>query len=106
SCNSQAFDTRTSNSAVLAVTGSCTLPGITQQPQSQSVRRGQQASFTVAASGSGLTHQWRKNGVNLVNGGNIAGATSPTLVLSNLAASDNLGIIDSLVTNSCGTARS
>ena len=47
-------------------------------PQSQSVSVGSSASFSVAATGSGLSYQWQLNGTAL------AGATSPTLPLTNL----------------------
>ena len=44
-------------------------------PQSQSVPEGSDASFTVLASGSGLSYQWQHNGSNLR-------ATSSTLSLA------------------------
>ena len=53
------------------------------------------ASFTVAAAGTGLTYQWRLNGVNLVNGvqGNgstVSGATTNTLSLSTLTTANTV----------------
>lgn len=58
-------------------------PRITVQPQSQSVALRGSVSFIVAATGAGtLTYQWAKNGVS------IPGATSETLVLTNLQNSD------------------
>jgi len=59
-------------------------PVIIQQPLSQIVPTGQNAALTVAANGfsNTLTYQWRKNGVPVVNGGTIAGATSPTLTFT------------------------
>ena len=61
-----------------------TVPSIGTQPTDQTAcSTPGTASFTVAASGTGLTYQWRLNGVNLVNGTNIAGATTATLSLSN-----------------------
>src|SRR5467141_2725551 len=48
-------------------------PTITTQPASQTVTAGQNASFSVTATGTApLTFQWQKNGVA------IGGATSPT----------------------------
>ncbi|WP_342114129.1 NHL domain-containing protein [Pseudoduganella sp. OTU4001] len=43
---------------------------ITSQPAAQSVTAGQSVTFTVAASGSGLTYQWQRNGAD------VAGATA------------------------------
>ena len=59
-------------------------PVITNQPGTQTVNPGQTVQFSVAATaGSGLTYQWRKNGVNVSNGGGISGATSATLNVGN-----------------------
>ncbi|MCX8091420.1 MAG: PA14 domain-containing protein, partial [Verrucomicrobiae bacterium] len=64
-------------------------PTITSQPATQTKNPGETATFTVAASSSSpLTYQWRKNGVNLANGGNISGATSPTLTIANVQLAD------------------
>jgi hypothetical protein len=66
---------------ISAVVGSNGSVVITSQPASQSVAQGQPASFTVAATGSSLAYQWNFNGNTIPN------ATSPTLTLSNTAAS-------------------
>ena len=67
-------------------------PIITQQPASTNVYSGTPVGLSVVASGTSLTYQWQKgtNGVyaNLVNGGNIAGATTANLVVSPLGVSD------------------
>jgi hypothetical protein len=64
-------------------------PVITTQPQNQTIVQGNTATFTVAAIGNApLTYQWRKNAVNLSNGGNISGATSATLSVSNVQPGD------------------
>jgi hypothetical protein len=58
-------------------------PSVTRQPASRPVYLGGTARFTVEAAGTTpLSYQWRKAGVD------IAGATSNTLVLSNVAAAD------------------
>ena len=42
-------------------------------------------TFTVSASGSApLSYQWLRNGANVTNGGNVIGATSSTLTLTNV----------------------
>ncbi|MBX2903562.1 MAG: immunoglobulin domain-containing protein [Chitinophagales bacterium] len=104
---------------VCVVTGSCgsinsdtatltILPAtsITTQPAASSVCPGSTATFTVVAAGAGtLTYQWKKNGTNLSNGGNISGATTATLGISNASASDaaNYSVV---VTGTCGSATS
>lgn len=64
-------------------------PGIASHPQSRTNLAGTTATFTVLATGAGpLSYQWKKDNVNLSNGGNVSGATSATLVLSGVSASD------------------
>jgi|GEM_PF-694636 len=74
----------TSNTAVVTVNVSAT---ITQHPQSQTVCPGATVSFAVQINSDATmpTFQWQKNGVNIT--GNTT-ATSPTLVLTNVSASD------------------
>ncbi len=60
-------------------------PTITQQPASQSVEEGETVTFSVHATGtSPFSYQWRRNGVNLSNGGSVSGATTATLRLANV----------------------
>ncbi|MFV5689057.1 PKD-like domain-containing protein [Flavobacterium sp. ZT3R25] len=62
---------------------------ITSQPvATQTACSGTNVSFSITASGTGLTYQWRKGGTNLVNGGNIGGATSATLTLTGVLTAD------------------
>lgn len=74
-------------------------PVITAQPQSRSAVAGGSVTFAVAASGSGNTYQWRKDGVN------IAGATAATLTLTNLTDA-NVGSYSVVIANSDGTVTS
>jgi len=69
-------------------------PSITADPVAQSACLGGTASFGVTAAGSGLTYQWRKDGAS------IAGATSPSLTLTGLTASD-IGMYDVIVSGIC-----
>src|SRR5262249_30149016 len=72
--------TATSANGVLAVN---TPPGITGQPQNQSVIAGNSATFNVTASGTApLGYQWRFNGTDL------AGATGSSFTRSNAQLSD------------------
>jgi hypothetical protein len=68
-----------------------TPPGINAggQPQSRTNNAGTIATFTVTPSqGSGLNYQWRKDDVDLYDGGNIFHCTTDTLTVSNLLAVD------------------
>ena len=76
-----------------------TPPSITAQPQSHSIATGGSVTFSVSASGSGLTYQWKRNGVA------ISGATSATLVISNVQSS-HAGTYTVDITNSAGTTTS
>jgi gliding motility-associated-like protein/uncharacterized repeat protein (TIGR01451 family) len=69
----------TSNNIELVIN---TPPVILTQPTNQTVCEGTSVTFTTVVSGSGLTYQWKKGAVNMVNGGAIAGATSPNLTIN------------------------
>ncbi|MFN0011579.1 MAG: immunoglobulin domain-containing protein [Phycisphaerales bacterium] len=78
-------------------------PQIRTQPTAQAVFQGQNAMFTVGAAGTGtLAYQWRRNGMNLANGGAISGATGPTLTITGAQAA-NAGSYDCLVSNNITT---
>jgi hypothetical protein len=72
------------------------LPALVGQPQPFSASTGQSASFAVAATGSGLTYQWRKNGDT------IPGATDSSLVIGRVTSSD-AGSYSVLVSNPSGS---
>ena len=59
------------------------------------------ASFVVKSGESITGYQWKKNGVNLTNGGNISGATSANLQVANIVSSD-FGSYSVNVTSTCG----
>ncbi len=74
------YGTATSSNATLTVLDP---PAIIVQPTSVTALGGDTVAFTVVAIGRPtLLYQWCKNGVD------IAGATSPTLTLANVSASD------------------
>ncbi|MBK7007416.1 MAG: hypothetical protein IPH36_01585 [Saprospiraceae bacterium] len=77
-------------------------PGITTQPQAVNGCLGNNAVFNVVATGAGLTYQWKKDGNDLTNGGNIAGATTNMLTVSGLTGGD-AGTYTVVVTSTCGT---
>jgi hypothetical protein len=75
---------------------------ISAQPANATIPEYGNVNFTVTASGSTpLTYQWRHNGVNLTNGGNIYGAMSASLAIIGTQAYQ-AGYYDVLVTNTCG----
>ena len=87
----------TSNGAVLTV---ATSPVITGQPQDRDLCEGSDVTFTVTATGTGLTLQWRKDGVA------IPGETAADLNLTGISVSDAgnydvilYGMCDTLISN-------
>ena len=74
-------------------------PSITGQPVGASVSQGQSASFSVSASGTALSYQWRKDGVD------IAGATSGTYTITHVVA-DDAGQYRAVVSNAAGRVTS
>ncbi|HLX71487.1 MAG TPA: immunoglobulin domain-containing protein, partial [Verrucomicrobiae bacterium] len=98
------YGTNTSGSASLTVIDP---PVITNEPVSVTNNAGTTAVFTVGVSGTQpLSYQWYKNGTNqLADGGNVLGATSNILTLSNVFGIDR-GDYSVIVTNVAGTATS
>ena len=68
---------------------------ITTHPADQTVCQNTTANFSVVATGTGLTYQWRKNG------GNIAGETASTFSIPSTAVTD-AGNYDVVISSSCG----
>ncbi|MGA2605396.1 MAG: glycosyl hydrolase family 28 protein [Verrucomicrobiia bacterium] len=76
-------------------------PGITSNPSPQSVCAGGMASFTVSASGAGLSYQWQKNGSNIGDGGTISGSGTITLTLTGAGTVDSGASFDCVVSGTC-----
>jgi hypothetical protein len=76
-------------------------PVIITEPVNQAVCIGNPVSFSVVAMGSGLLYQWRRGITNLINGGNISGATSDTLTIDPVNFSDAAGSYNVIVTGTC-----
>jgi sugar lactone lactonase YvrE len=98
----------TSNPATVTVTGvpATTPPVIATQPIAQSVTAGANVTFTVVATGNPApTYQWQKNSSSLSNGGTVSGATTASLTLTGVAASD-AGSYSVIATNSAGAVTS
>jgi len=81
------------------VVGPAPSPTIGTQPLSRTVAIGTEATFSVVATGIGVTHHWQKNGVA------IAGATASTRTLSSAAAAD-AGSYTVVVSNTGGRVTS
>lgn len=77
-----------------------TAPSIATQPAPARVTAGQTATFSVSATGSGLSYQWR------LNGSNIPGATNASYTTDALTTAASGSSYSVVVTNSSGTATS
>ncbi len=77
----------------------CDSPMISTQPVPVMVCPGGNASLSVAATGGGLSYQWRRNSSP------VAGATLPTITFNPAHPPDN-GVYDCVVTNCCSSATS
>jgi hypothetical protein len=88
----------TSSAATLSVTAAATGPAISNQPSSATAALGGNVSFTVTAPGA-TAWQWRKNGAPIAN------ASTSTLTLANLAATDAASY-DVVVSNASGATTS
>lgn len=85
---------------VVAPSGPPVAPTITSQPQSRTVTQGQNATFSVTASGTPpLSYQWTFNGAN------ISGATASSCTVANAQSSD-VGSYAVVVSNSAGSVTS
>ncbi|WP_461052724.1 PA14 domain-containing protein [Spirosoma arcticum] len=76
------------------------VPTISAQPLNQVAPVGGTATFTVGASGTGLSYQWQRNGAN------IAGATGTSYTRSPVVQDDDGVVFRVVVTNSSGTVNS
>lgn len=75
-------------------------PVITQQPGNQSVTAGQNATFSVVASGTApLSYQWYLNSA-------VAGTNASTYVISQATSAENLASVYVVVTNPYGSVTS
>ena len=97
---SNSASSATSTAASLTVTTGVLAPSITSQPADLRVSAGQTASFSVKATGTSLTYQWKKNGTE------IPGATSRTYTTPATSNADNDALFSVVVVNSAGTVSS
>ncbi len=76
---------------------------ITTQPLSQKADVGENAVFSVVGSGNPTSYQWSKDGEELEDGGNISGAATAILQISDVTTAD-VGVYTVAVANECETA--
>jgi len=80
-----------SSAAALTVN---TAPSVTSSPNNATKCEGDSVTFSVVASGSGLTYQWRKNTAS------ISGATSSSYAIASVVSGD-AGSYDCVVSGTC-----
>jgi hypothetical protein len=81
-------------------------PQIKVQPAAQRLYTGSIAQFSVVIQGaSPFAYRWRKNGINLGEGGNVSGSGTNLLSITNLTLADT-GDYDVLITNNFGAVTS
>lgn len=83
-----------------------TAPSITTQPGNATVKVGETAAFTIAASGDNLTYQWKINRNDGNGWVNIAGATATSYTTSTVNISCNGFKYKCVVSNSTGNVES
>ncbi len=77
---------------------------IVTQPVPITLCSGNNAVFTVVASGYNILYQWQENGVNISNGGVYSGATTATLTLTNPGLALSGRTYRCILTTTCGTS--
>ena len=97
----------TSSPVALSVSTGSTGPSITTNPPSSlGLLVGQSSALSVAATGTPpLAYQWRKDNVNLANGGVYGGVFTNTLVLT-AVTTNNTGNYSVAISNSSGAVTS
>jgi len=96
---SSAADTNTGNNSQTTNVNALDVPEIVTQPGNQAVTNGGTAQFSVTATGTQLTYQWRLASTNL------SGATNATLTISGAQPKD-VGTYTVEVRNSVGAVLS
>lgn len=96
----------TSSAVTLTVTPAPVAPGITVQPTNQTISDGQDATFTVTATGTTLNYQWQRSTDGGINFSNLAGANNATLSLTAMTSADSGRQFRVQVSNSAGSVTS
>jgi hypothetical protein len=81
-------------------------PSILVQPANQTVSSGSEVTFSISVVGEEpLSYQWLQQGVDLVDGGKVAGVTNAVLTVSNVQGNE-LGAYSVIVRNDHGEVQS
>jgi len=78
----------------------CAAPSISGQPTNQAASAGSSITFSVTATGTGLTYQWRKGTIH------INGATGASYTINPVATADAATNYNVVITGACGTITS
>ncbi len=65
-----------------------TAPTVAASPSGTTITAGQTLTLTASILGEGVVYRWQKNGVDLVDGSRVSGATTQTLTLTGVTPSD------------------
>lgn len=79
-------------------------PAISVQPADRSVCAGTEVSFSVTASGTGVTYQWQRSIDNGQTWNSIGGATNETYRMAQTAIGDNETLYRVVLTGSCSAS--
>jgi photosystem II stability/assembly factor-like uncharacterized protein len=104
------YNSTTATNNPLTVTTAIAPPQITGNPVDKTLCETLNTTFSVTASGTGLTYQWQVDAgsgyLNVTNGGVYSGSTSSTLSLTGTLASLNANKYHCVVSNTSGSATS
>lgn len=81
------------------------IPTFTTHPLSQILCEGQTLNLSATVSGSVSSYSWEKDGVVISNGGNVSGADTNHLVITNTVPADG-GNYTCVITSFCGSSTS
>lgn len=73
---------------------------INTDPSDVSTCAGQNAGFSVSATGTGLTYRWQRNGVDLVDGGSYSNTGTSSMLVTGVSASET-GLYRCKITSTC-----
>ena len=90
----------TTTKTISVVVSNMPPPSITKNPAPDTACLGSPASFSITASGTGLTYQWQNAAGNL-SGAHFSGITTNSLSINTITAGDS-GVYSCLVTNAAG----
>lgn len=96
----------TSSAVTLTVTAAPVAPGITVHPANQIITEGQNANFSVTATGTTLGYQWQRSSDDGASFADIADATNATLTLTAAPLAVNAHQFRVVVSNSVASVPS